>query len=212
MISLKEKLISVFPTLNRFSLSHGFTLIELLVVISIVMLLSSVVLASTQKSRLLANDAAIKESLIQLRNAYEMSYSTNSNYSKMIPSDLIPSSVIVGNGIACSSGSQNGEYFCVISTLNNVTGCSVVFENNPLAVPACEDLLKKTSSFKVGISYSGGYSEKYLHNYAISAKFASQNKFFCLRSNGKNLEIDTSSNAGLESNCRNMEASYPYSW
>jgi len=47
----------------------GFTLIELLVVISIISLFSSIVLAGLQDAKRKANDAKIKEQLLQIRPA-----------------------------------------------------------------------------------------------------------------------------------------------
>lgn len=58
----------------------GFTLIELLVVIAIISLLSSVVLASLNSSRLKARTARSIEDLNQLRTALEFYYSDNGFY------------------------------------------------------------------------------------------------------------------------------------
>ncbi|HEY4508910.1 MAG TPA: type II secretion system protein [Candidatus Paceibacterota bacterium] len=60
--------------------SRGFTLIELLVVISIIGVLSSVVLTSLNGARVKARDAKRKVSLLQLRSAIELYYSTNNSY------------------------------------------------------------------------------------------------------------------------------------
>jgi prepilin-type N-terminal cleavage/methylation domain-containing protein len=54
----------------------GFTLIELLVVISIIGLLSSIVLASLNTTRVKAADAAIKENLRGIISSSEIEYST----------------------------------------------------------------------------------------------------------------------------------------
>ena len=56
--------------------NKGFTLIELLVVISIIGLLSSIVLASLNTTRVRASDAAIKENLRGIIASSEIEYST----------------------------------------------------------------------------------------------------------------------------------------
>src|SRR5574343_1298092 len=58
----------------------GFTLIELLVVISIIGLLSSVVLASLNSSRIRARDAKRIQDVKQLKNAIEMYYDNYGYY------------------------------------------------------------------------------------------------------------------------------------
>ncbi len=61
----------------------GFTLIELLVVIAIISLLSSVVLTSIQSSRIKGRDAAIKKSVLELRNFIELTRSTYDTYANI---------------------------------------------------------------------------------------------------------------------------------
>ena len=57
--------------------SRGFTLIELLVVIAIIGILSSVVLASLNSSRLRGADAAIKSNLHNMRSQAELFYNSS---------------------------------------------------------------------------------------------------------------------------------------
>lgn len=59
-----------------FKNKKGFTLIELLVVISIIGLLSSIVLASLNTSRVKAADTAIREDLRGIKSSAEIEYST----------------------------------------------------------------------------------------------------------------------------------------
>lgn len=61
-------------------LNKGFTLIELLVVVAIIGVLSSVVLASLNSARDKGSDAAIIQTVRQLRTALEMYYSDNGFY------------------------------------------------------------------------------------------------------------------------------------
>lgn len=58
----------------------GFTLIELLVVISIIGLLSAVILVSLSRARMKAREAAVVQSLQQIRTALEVYYSQNGQY------------------------------------------------------------------------------------------------------------------------------------
>ena len=64
---------------NNFT--HGFTLIELLVVISIISLLSTVVMANLNQSRVKAQEAAIKQDLLSIKTQAELSYSKTGDYS-----------------------------------------------------------------------------------------------------------------------------------
>lgn len=60
--------------------NSGFTLVEMLVVTSIMGLLSSVVLSSTQSARALARDAQRVQDLAQIKNALELYYDDNGVY------------------------------------------------------------------------------------------------------------------------------------
>src|SRR5574343_22947 len=60
--------------------NQGFTLIELLLVFAIILLLSSIVLASVSTARIKANDAKIKEDLRQVKNALEIYYTKHYSY------------------------------------------------------------------------------------------------------------------------------------
>jgi prepilin-type N-terminal cleavage/methylation domain-containing protein len=98
----------------------GFTLVELLVVISIVALLSSVVVASTNNARQKSRDARRISDIKQIRIALELYYDVNGQYPAAIggPSG----SVLVSGGYlpaiptdpsvtpACTTGTQAGCY------------------------------------------------------------------------------------------------------
>ncbi len=59
---------------------RGFTLIELLVVLSIVSLMSSIVLVALNDARQKARDAAIKQSMLNLKTSIENYYTKDSTY------------------------------------------------------------------------------------------------------------------------------------
>jgi prepilin-type N-terminal cleavage/methylation domain-containing protein len=61
--------------------NRGFTLIELLVVISIILLLSSVVMASLNQSRVKAQEATIKQTLQSIKTQAELEHSKTGDYS-----------------------------------------------------------------------------------------------------------------------------------
>ena len=67
-------------TLRRASRTDGFTLIELLVVISLVMILSSVALASYRQSVTAAREAALKSDLFHMRDAIDQYYADKGKY------------------------------------------------------------------------------------------------------------------------------------
>lgn len=62
------------------TLQKGFTLIELLVVIAIIGILSSIVLASLSSARSKGEDAAIQNTLSNMRAQAELLYSNAGNY------------------------------------------------------------------------------------------------------------------------------------
>ena len=66
--------------MNQMIKKQGFTLIELLVVISIIGLLSSVVLASLNSTRVKARDTKRVSEVRQLQTALQLYYDTNGSY------------------------------------------------------------------------------------------------------------------------------------
>jgi general secretion pathway protein G len=67
-------------TLPRRRLDEGFTLIELLVVISLIMILSSIALASYRNSITSAKEAALRTDLFMMRDAIDQYYADKGKY------------------------------------------------------------------------------------------------------------------------------------
>ncbi len=159
---------------------RGFTLIELLVVISIISLLSSVILAALSSARQKGQYAAVQESLIQMRNVYELQYTNTNSYAALLPVGMANAS-----SYGCSSGSftSPGSNYC---TVNTASGCHTLYGAGTQADNICTDIVSKlgpTGQFWFGVS--GTFS-------ATDYAFAVQNQsntssYFCIRSSGGNV-------------------------
>ncbi len=86
---------------------RGFTLIELLVVISIITLLSSIVYASLNSARAKGKDAAIKESVNQLRLLLEQNFNDYGTYVNLQPSNTHRSQLYSWHAGRQLSGTSN---------------------------------------------------------------------------------------------------------
>jgi prepilin-type N-terminal cleavage/methylation domain-containing protein len=86
-------------------MKKGFTLIELMVVISIIALLSSIVLATLQTTKVEAEDVARTETAHSVANALELYYSTNGHY----PISLCSSQSNCGTTISALTAAGSGS-------------------------------------------------------------------------------------------------------
>lgn len=176
--------------------NSAFTIIELLVVVSIISILSSIVMRSLNSARDKAVDATIKQGLIQMRNAYELVYSSNNSYNALLPVfntnagtlNVEPRySTDNPNDIVCSYNTGTISYTCQIKTK---VGCAILYANDlNTSSKACEDLVTKTSLLKVGITGDSSNKPNPSNQFAIQARYKSDAQYyFCIRSTGKIIE------------------------
>ena len=164
--------------------SHGFTLIELLFVISIIALLSSVILASLANAKKKAQDAAIKELAIQMRNVYEIEYSKNGSYAGLNTPN-IPGSF--GLGYSCANTINSTLMNCAIYY---TIGCGNFYTNTE-ASKICKDIFNKGGMYNIGTNSSPAFND----NYAAFITYASNiNLGACFGNYGKFIEKTNSAN------------------
>ncbi len=135
--------------------NKGFTLIELLVVIAIIGVLSSIVFASLNNSRIRANDAKIKTQLSNIRTAAEIYFTdTNNTYGTTI-TGLTAAATTIGPG--CGEGMFTDGKMSPLVLLTNFPSYS--------------------NTGKCTVSASGA-------GYAVSAKLNASGAYWCVDSKG----------------------------
>jgi prepilin-type N-terminal cleavage/methylation domain-containing protein len=168
--------------LRKTQWSQGFTLIELLVVISIIAVLSSIILAAVSTTRLRAEYASVQESLIQMRNAYEIQYTNTGSYAGLMPSL-----------IAAASTNGYPYYSCNIATIynnctiynstSNTIGCDDLYGIGSQADIICKNIINEdtsSASFSFGVINAVSPSD-----YAFAVyNPTNSSQSFCIRSNG----------------------------
>ena len=166
--------------MTKHSLSPGFTLIELLVVISIISLLTSVILASLQSAHVKANEAVIKEELVQFRNLYETTNTANGSYAALQPA---PANLPWTGCQYYNNSSANG-YVCQIQTQMQ---CAQVFNHDlPASIAAglalCNEIVTATGFFELGVMNATSL----IQHYSIIGYLPGQKQYLCLGSGGGN--------------------------
>lgn len=195
--------------------NSAFTIIELLVVVSIISILSSIVMRSLNSARDKAVDATIKQGLIQMRNAYELVYSSNNSYTALIPTFngnigtlYVESRYSIDNptDLLCSYTPTTNSYSCQIITK---AGCGILYANDLMtSSKACEDLVSKTTFLRVGVTGSISSKPDVNNQFGILARYKSNTNYFCIRNNGKIIENLPSGNA---TDCLDINSvSYPW--
>lgn len=147
-------------TSKSLDIRHGFTLIELLVVIAIIAILSSVVLASLNSSRVKASDQKVKSQMANFRVAAQNYFDTYGDYGPAILGAIESAGTSVG--LSCADG---------------IFGHSSMLE------------VLKASNYPsyVSIGHSGnkGWCSSTGSGYAISLPLKATNTYWCIDSKGR---------------------------
>lgn len=164
----------------------GFTLMELMVVIAIIGFLSSVVLTSLQSNRIKGRDAALKRSVLELRNFIELN---RSNYSPNTYANIQSSGAYWSNGEGPPVASK---YSC--STLGQAAMGGLIYTNLSATETTelrgiCEKIVVLSQGSKLPNNTPAAYvlrigTPTSTENYSIMVELASGG-LYCLGSSGQ---------------------------
>jgi len=141
---------------------------ELLVVIAIIGLLSSIILSSLNRARLQAKDAAIKESVGQLANLFNLNYNETESYGEFMVQHW------VSQQETCSSIGFTGNFAAQAKDV-----CADIFTNaSNFAAPG--------GDFKIWFGVSGDPTKQYSVMVALN-----NGMWYCSGSSGRKGEYGT---------------------
>lgn len=138
----------------------GFTLIELLMVVAIIGMLTSVVLASFNRQRLLAKDTAIVQTVEQFSRLIELNFLDHNSYAQM----------------------QSGWDNTITNCLNSFTTSVHVAKAREL----CQQVIRLNGSVGTNAFYTGVFAPfTNGAHYSIMAWLPGKGSYFCVGSSGK---------------------------
>src|SRR5258708_3321703 len=164
---------------------RGFTLIELLVVISIITLLSSIVFASLSSARARGKDAAIKESVNQLRLLIEQNFNDYGSYVNLHPGNTYG---WFTTAASCTAGMPAGNY-----QAQAISICTNIVNNAGPSTNFCASTGGGSLYMGNGTSTSTSYS--------VMAYLPYKTTMFCVGSSGANSDTTTPANIWGQPGC-----------
>lgn len=150
---------------------NGFTLIELLVVISIIMLISSIIIASLSSVKRKATDAAIMKEVQNFAQLMHLEYAQTNSYAAL--QAAWDSSTTDCSNSFSGTNAEKAREMCS-SIVNKISGAS--------------------SKLHTGVSVTAGRSNA--THFAIMAWIPGESKYYCVGSSG-NTSLTNNGSWGL---------------